>query len=137
MEDDAKFELKDGREVCLMGFATRDTYHSALEGSEEGLSRLYRRQGLAKCVADVGAFAGGYRCAGIQVMDPGTPALPPVLCVAYLKLFGQGQAKDVFHSHLLVGWFAKSLFISREMTANVLKQVEWDAHAESILLSDT
>ena len=124
METDAEFQLVDGGTVSLKGLATRDTYHSALEGTLEGLTQLYRDRGLAKWVEYIGGFVGGYKCSGAQVIDPGTPALPPVLCVAYLRMFDQGQAKAVFYSHVLVGWFAQSMFISRDMTASVLKQVK-------------
>src|SRR5262245_60554591 len=91
VETAADFRLEDGRRVWLMALATRNTYHTAMEGSEEDLSRLYRDQGLAQWVATIGKFAVGCECSG-QVMDPGTPVLPPVICVAYFKMFGQGQA---------------------------------------------
>jgi hypothetical protein len=128
-----EFELRDGREVLLKGLAAVETYQSALEGSLEELSSLYRRQGLAKWVARVGHFSD---CSGIQVLDPGTPELPPVLCVAYLKMFDPGQSENVFFSHLLVGWYADDFDDVLRSVASVMKKVDWDAHAEDILYED-
>jgi len=133
---DAMFKLSDGRKIFLMGLATRDTYHTALEGSEEGLSGLYRDRGLAELVARIGAYTAGPDCSAVQVIDPGTPALPSVTCVAHFKMFGQGQDKEVFYSEVLLGWFGEDLVVTRDALKSVVEQLDWDGYAESILTRD-
>lgn len=125
------FELKDGRKIELASLTTRLTYYSALEGSEESLSSLYRAQGLADWVRSIGQFTG---CPAVQVFDPGTRALPPVLCVAFFLMYGEGQQDEVFRSQLLVGWYADSLeYNSRDLVSQVVKKVDWDENAEVLL----
>jgi hypothetical protein len=127
-------KLADGRLVSLSALVLRDTYYTALEGDEVGLSDLYRRRGLAQWVAKLGSFTG---CPNVQVLDPGTDALPRAFCVGFFKMFGQGQPKTVCCSQLLVGWFANGLdFESRALVEGAVKAVDWDRHAETILVAD-
>jgi hypothetical protein len=117
--------LPNGPTVTLKQISLRYTYASAFEGTREGLSSLYRKGGL-----ETRAKHRGFHGA-IQVIDPGTPALPEVEAVAWFHALEHGAVRD-----LNVLWFVPSMDVRvSELIDEVRFSIRWEL-AERTLFED-
>jgi|688.fasta_scaffold589293_2 hypothetical protein len=127
------FQLGDGRTITLGRLGISSTYAGLLEGTPEGASAFYRRRGLGERIRS--EFGAG-RLVTIHVLDPKSPALPPVTWTAHFKSF-QKTAPDVWYTELIVAWFAETFEGDvRSVVAAAIRDLDWSAHASAIRYDD-
>jgi hypothetical protein len=127
------FQLRDGRTITIQRLGVSSTYAGLLEGSPEAASAHYRRRGLDQRIRS--EFGAG-RLVAIHVLDPKSPALPPVTWTAHFKSF-QKNAPDVCYTELIVAWFAATFEGDvRSVVAAAIRTLDWSAHASEIRYDD-
>jgi hypothetical protein len=118
-----------GREIRMANIEVTDAFEHTLEGSDEGISRLRRRNTDIKLGRVRDSHYGGY-----LALDPGLPVLPQYTCEASLKSSRLNAANH--HSELFLIWYVAEIDSLRSAIADALESFAWEEHAKDLTVDD-